>query len=214
MSDDERTAQIYTEIANDVIPGINMEFDIPSKNCDKKLPILDMKVWMNEDGNILFEHYEKPTASKNILHAKSAQSVSCRNSVHTQELLRRMLNSSPLLDWRSCVAPVLTEYMLRMLRSGYPEKYRVDTLTRALRIYDKMVQQDLSGERPLYRPKNWNQAARQKEKKKKKYDWSTNGGYIAPIFVPPTPNSELANSLKTIADSESEAGVNFKIIET
>ena len=95
-----------------------------------------MKVWMNEDGNILFEHYEKPTASKNILHAKSAQSVMCRNSVHTQELLRRMLNSSPLLDWRSCVAPVLTEYMLRMLRSGYPEKYRVDTLTRALRIYD------------------------------------------------------------------------------
>ena len=118
-----------------------MEYDVPSRNSDKKLPILDMKVWMNEDGNILFEHYEKPTASKSILHAKSAQSVTCRNSVHTQELLRRMLNSSPLLDWRSCVAPVLTEYMLRMLRSGYPEKYRVDTLTRALRIYDKMVQQ-------------------------------------------------------------------------
>ena len=32
--------------------------------------------------------------------------------------------------------------------------------------------------------------------------------------VPPTPNSELANSLKAIADSESEAGVHFKIIET
>ena len=90
----------------------------------------------------------------------------------------------------------------------------MDTLTRALRIYDKMVQQDLSGERPLYRPKNWNLAARQKEKKKKKYDWSTKGGYIAPIFVPPTPNSELANSLKTIAESEAESGVNFKIIET
>ena len=32
--------------------------------------------------------------------------------------------------------------------------------------------------------------------------------------MPPTPNSELANSLKLIAESEAEAGVNFKIIET
>ena len=53
-----------------------------------------------------------------------------------------------------------------------------------------------------------------REKEKKKHDWSTRGGYIAPIFVPPTPNSELANSLKAIADNEAEAGVHFKIIET
>ena len=31
---------------------------------------------------------------------------------------------------------------------------------------------------------------------------------------PPTPNSELARALKTIADSEAEAGVHFKILET
>ena len=55
---------------------------------------------------------------------------------------------------------------------------------------------------------------RRKEKEKKRHEWSTRGGYIAPIFVPPTPNSELANSLKAIADKEAEAGVHFKIIET
>ena len=31
---------------------------------------------------------------------------------------------------------------------------------------------------------------------------------------PPTPNGELANSLKLIADSEAEEGIHFKIIET
>ena len=91
-----------------------MEFDVPSRNDDNKMAILDMKVWLDEDNNIMFQHFEKPTASKNIMHAMSAQSVSCRNSVHTQELLRRMLNSSLQLDWRTCVAPVLSEYMLRM----------------------------------------------------------------------------------------------------
>ena len=118
-----------------------MEFDVPSRNCDNKMPILDMKVRMDDQtGNIIFEHYEKPTASHNIMHAASAQSVSCRNSVHTQEIIRRLLNSSPLLDWKTDVAPVLSRYMARMRYTGYPEKYRVDTLVRAFRIYDKMIE--------------------------------------------------------------------------
>ena len=53
-----------------------------------------------------------------------------------------------------------------------------------------------------------------KDKKKKKHSWSTEGGYVAPIFVPPTPNSELASILKDVVDRESEAGVSFKIVET
>lgn len=213
--DDERTARVLTQIANNILPGIVMENDVPSRNTDRKMAILDMKVWIEkEEGNVMFQHFEKPTASKNIMHAHSAQSITCRNSVHTQEIVRRLLNSSPFLDWKTCVAPVLTEYMLRMKQSGYPEKYRVDTLTRALRIYDKMVEDDRNGTRPIYRPKDWNIIARKKEKERKKYDWSTRGGHIAPIFVPPTPNSELAHSLKAIADSEAEAGVHFKIVET
>ena len=40
---------------------------------------------------------------------------------------------------------------------------------------------------------------------------STKGGYIAPIFVPSTPNSELFNLLKEVADKEAEPGLKFKI---
>ena len=76
------------------------------------------------------------------------------------------------------------------------------------------MEQDRQGIRPIYRPKDWNVTTRRKQKEKKKYEWSTKGGHIAPIFVPPTPNSELANSLKVIADEEAELGVHFKIVET
>ena len=125
-----------------------------------------------------------------------------------------MLNSSPLLDWKTCVAPVLSVYMSRMMQNGYPEKYRVDTLMRALRIYDKMVEENDKGTRPLYRPKDWNTVPKRKEKEKKRKTWSTKGGHIATIFAPPTQNSEFANSLKVIADNEAEAGVHFKIVKT
>ena len=111
LCDDERTARVMTYIANSVMPGIVMEFDVPSRNLNNKMAILDMEVWMENDGNIMFQHYEKPTASKTIMHAKSAQSISCRNSVHTQEILCRLLNSSPMLVWKTCVAPVLSRYI-------------------------------------------------------------------------------------------------------
>ena len=212
---DERTARIVKDIANDVMPGISMEEDCPSKNVDGKMPILDMKVWMDADeGHIMFQHYQKPMACKKIMHAQSAQSGSCKQSVHTQEILRRLLSSSRRLDWDNEVAPVISLYMARMMQAGYPEKYRKDTLCRGLRIYDKMVQDDQDGVRPIYRPKDWNVVARRKEKEKKKNDWSTRGGHVAPIFVPPTPNGELAKAIREITDREAEAGVLFKIIET
>ena len=88
------------------------------------------------------------------------------------------------------------------MKAGYPQKYRKDTLCRSLRIYDKMVEDDLGGRRPLYRPKDYERIARRVEKQKKKQNWSNRGGYIAPIFVPPTPNGELAKELKGIAENE------------
>jgi hypothetical protein len=70
-----------------------------------------------------------------------------------------------------------------MMNHGYPERYRLDTLRRALNIYDKMVKDDQDGIRPLYRPKEWNVLARKKEKENKKYNWSNRGGDTLPPYL-------------------------------
>ena len=108
----------------------------------------------------------------------------------------------------------MTEYMGRMMQAGYSVGQRKSILEHALRINDKMRVEDQNGTRPLYRPKDWQVEERIKNKKRKRQNWSTRGGYIAPIFVPPTPNSELARMLQKVADNETEAGVKFKIVET
>ena len=80
----------------------------------------DMKVWVDTcEGLIMFQHYEKPMASVNIMHAESAISVTCQHSVHTQEIMRRLLNSSPLLDWKTNVAPVISEYCGNFLAKNH-----------------------------------------------------------------------------------------------
>jgi hypothetical protein len=66
-------------IAADIMPGIKMEADHLKKNDDKKMAILDMKVWQDiQQGCILLQHFEKPMATKSITHAASAQSASCK----------------------------------------------------------------------------------------------------------------------------------------
>ena len=37
--DDERAARVMTDIANSVIPGIVVEYDVPRRNTDRKMPI-------------------------------------------------------------------------------------------------------------------------------------------------------------------------------
>ena len=98
--DDERLARIMLDIANDIKDSIKIEADWPSKNNDKRLPILDMKVWMDTQGTILYSHYEKPMSNKAFLNSQSAHPAACKKGVHTQEVIRRILNCSKKLDWK------------------------------------------------------------------------------------------------------------------
>ena len=190
-----------------------MEEDYPSKNHDEKLPILHMKVWLHEENYAVYQHYEKPVANRQILNAQSAQSFACKRSVHVNEVLRRILNPSARLKWSDSVAPILTDYMVRMKIAGYDENYRKRTLEQALRMYDKIVKEEEEGIKPVHRPRDFQKEERRKDKRKKKQNWATKGGCIAPIIVPSTPNSELLQMLREVAQSEAQPGLKFKIVE-
>ena len=125
--------------------------------------------WLDSNHHMVYQHYEKPTASTQVLSEQSAQSAACKKSIHVRELVRRLLNTSRKLDWDSNTAPILTEYMGRMLIAGYNEGYRRSCLGHALRIYDSMVLDDIEGRRPIHRPKDWNREERRIDKQNKKY---------------------------------------------
>ena len=182
--------QRLKEIADSVLEGIEVEIDLPENHPDGKLPILDMKSWLDPSGNILYQHYEKPMASKQVISARSAHSESSKRAVHISECVRRMVNTSRRLDWTEYFVPVLTNYMERMKKAGYRETYRRNVIMTALDVYDSKQKKDLAGETPLNRPSGYKKVERRREKKKKKKDWAGKE-YIAPIIIPATPNSEL-----------------------
>ena len=211
---DTRLARVLKDIANDVQAGIELEEDHPSKNQDGMMPILDMKVKITEDGVIVYKHYEKEVSSQKVMHAYSAQAASCKKSVHVQEVLRRIMNTSTRLDWTEEVAPVLSNYMGRMMLAGYSEGYRKNVLQHAFKIIDRKKQEVENGVRPMFRKKEWEADRRRIDKQRKKHNWSTKGGHIAPIMVPSTPRGELADMLRKVVQAEANQDINFKIIET
>ena len=119
----QTTIQKLLEIANSIEDGIVMEVDIVDNHDDLKLPILDMKCWVDSEGFAQYMHYEKPVSSKLVISERSAHANGCR-SVHMNELDRRMSNTSQGPNWEERVAPALSDYMSRMKSAGYNENYR------------------------------------------------------------------------------------------
>ena len=86
------------ELANSILPWIQMEEDIPSNHMDGKLPILDLHCWLDrEDGvyKIHYDFYRKPMASRRPLKQRSAIPENQKRSILIEEALRRLRNVSP-----------------------------------------------------------------------------------------------------------------------
>ena len=77
---DRKTMKVVRDIGNSIHPSIQLEVDYPSNYEDGKIPLLDLKVWIQEgnDGSskIINEFYAKDVSSKSVINAKSAFSHS------------------------------------------------------------------------------------------------------------------------------------------
>ena len=100
-----------------------------------------------------------------------------------------MWNTSTELDRDQHVAPVCSDYCGRLYAAGYSEQYRKNVVKHAVNIWDKKIHDNDTGVSPLNRPKGYRKLERRKEKKEKKKNWTTKGGYCAPIIVPATPGA-------------------------
>jgi len=55
---DERTMDLIKQVGNSIHPSIKLEVEYPSKYVDNKMPILDMKVWIEENSGKRIIFYE------------------------------------------------------------------------------------------------------------------------------------------------------------
>ena len=88
-SQDERTAEFLSEVANSIHQSIVVKSDFPSKNSDLKMPLLDLKIWIDKEEMIRFSFFSKEMSSKYFIPLNSAHSQSMKRRMLANEGLRR-----------------------------------------------------------------------------------------------------------------------------
>jgi hypothetical protein len=130
--------------------------------------------------------------------ADSALSFTKKRTILTQECLRQLRNTKIELG-PEVQRKHLNNFMLQLKNSGYSQKFRREVLDSGLKAFQKMVEDDKAGVKPLYRSRDWNWEDRQKSKSKKRLNWWNNENseiqYKSVLFVTPTPGGKLAKAL-------------------
>ena len=196
---DARAMQIFLEIGNGIHESIQLEIDFPSNHPDNKVPILDLKVWVDKNMKIVYEHYSKEVSSKYTVHVRSAMSMKVKRTILTQDALRILLNCSRQLPWETKVRHLET-FVKRMQFSGYGIKIRSEVIKSAVSAYRRMETADVRGETPLFREQGWKWEERKIKNRDKKVTWFRRGGYQSVLFVPATPASQLQRRLSDEVD--------------
>ena len=74
IQDDKRAMLNFQQVRNSIFKSIQLKIEIHSNHADKKMPILDMKVWIEKINEICLSSISKSFLAKNV--PKSA-SVFC-----------------------------------------------------------------------------------------------------------------------------------------
>ena len=201
---EEITMNVIKEIANSLDDMIKFEVDYPEKNKSGKIPILDIEASINKSkqNKLEFEFYEKPTKNKFVMLSDSAIPSKQKRTILTQECLRRLRNTQIDLG-KEVQTKHLNKFMIKMKNSGHSEQYRKQILDSTLKAFDEMIEADHSGERPLYRSKNWQKEIRKEKKKNNHLNWYKTGGsypnaeeYKTVLIVPVTKDGILAKEVR------------------
>ena len=128
--------KIIKEIGNEIHSSIQLTSDTPSENEDSKVPILDLKCWIEKserDGKtyVMHEHYMKKMPSRLVIHRQSAISLKSKRTIITQQCLRVMLNCSELLD-DEVRNRHGTYFMVQMQASGDDKQFRLEVWIRRM----------------------------------------------------------------------------------
>ena len=85
---------ILCEVANTLDEDLQMTYNVPSFHDSRRLPVLDLEMFVDEVGNLSFSFYSKPISNPFCILYRSAISANMKRNALFQEGLRRLNNMS------------------------------------------------------------------------------------------------------------------------
>ena len=238
-------------MADNILSCLKFTFDCPEQQQGSKgMPVLDTEIWVDKEERetgtpadmlqdrglismktgklrrvILYKFYRKPMAAEVPNLETSAAPNSQKIATVSQEILRRMKNTSLDLP-PSVIEDVLRRYMDELKEGGYSKKWREQVLEASVTGFERILKGEKEGTGSLHRSdkstrkirrwKNlcgksqWFQPAGTKSadqqtgkrgKKRKREGEGSQTEIESILYVPYTPDSELRKRLQKVEDS-------------
>ena len=153
---------------------IQLTVDFPSKHNNRRVPILDLEVWIEKDeegfSQVRWSYYEKEMKNKYVMMASSAVPWRTKRNALLQEVVRRRRNCYREMPGEE-VGAIMSKFCQKLKDSGYSEKFRWEIIDAGLKVYKKQVEEDERGEKHLYRTREEEREERLKKKQEKKNNW-------------------------------------------
>ena len=207
-SPDEITARLMVSVANSLEPDIQFTYDAPSCNSDNKMPVLDLKIWC-QDNKILFRFFEKSMAADRTIMRDSALSWMTKKVSLSNEICRQLLNTSPELILTGEAELDIEQFCYKMYLSGYSEKERMIIEREGRNQYKNIVKMSDIGCRPMYRGSDWCKQERAVSKLRSRKEWYGKKN-DAVIFAQATPEEVLQREIQKVVNS---SGLRLKVVE-
>ena len=117
MSYLEKTKQVVCSMMNCVSGSLTLTMETID-DFGGILPTLDLKLWLTESNITLYAFYEKPMASSLVIQRDSAMPENMRMATLNQEMVRRMVNTSELVEMPVRIE-IIDNYCQKLCDSGY-----------------------------------------------------------------------------------------------
>lgn len=125
---DKRTMDVIKDVAYSIDEMIQMTIDVPSNYKDRRVPMLDTKVWLNEEdeNKIYYIFHQKEMRNRLVILKKSALAMKQKMSILSQETFRRLHNTKFEVENETKV-DILNSFMADLKSSSYDEKETYNT---------------------------------------------------------------------------------------
>ena len=118
----------------------------------------------------MYSYFEKPTSSKQVLARKSAMSENGKVASLSQDLVRRMKNTSQELPQEQ-KNEIVDQYSRKLASSGYSRAQIHRIITAGLKGFEKLARKQREGKGNIHRPAAEGAAARNRAKLLGKTTW-------------------------------------------
>ena len=169
----EKTTEILEGMMNSICSWLVLTME-HEEMFNGVLPTLDLIIWVSSGNKVMFSFYEKEMVSPMVLHKRSAMPEGVRRATLNQELVRRMCNTSELVDIKERVK-VVDKYAQKLINSEYDLEEARSIIIGGLKGYERLLSLSKDTTNPKWRPLHmagsWNSRNRRMAKLKSKNNW-------------------------------------------